>query len=251
MKEVHDHFSHFSESYKKYRPSYPEELYLEILKFVKTKDSCWDCGTGNGQVAVELSKYFKKVFATDISQKQLDSAAMRKNIFYSKVRAEQSGFEENKFDLITAAQSVHWFDFDEFNREVLRVAKDGAVLALWGYGLIEVTDPINKLIRHFYKDTIGKYWNLERKHIDHAYETIPFNFKQLNGDSKFIINQNWNLKQLEGYLNTWSGVKNYMKDHDGKNPVLELIASLKSIWGEHEKKEIRFPVFLKAGRIEK
>ncbi len=42
-----------------------------------------------------------------------------------------------------------------------------------------------------------------------------------------------------------------MKDHDGKNPVSELVASLKVIWEEHEKREIRFPVFLKAGRIEK
>jgi len=251
MKKVHDHFSQLSESYKKFRPSYPEELYLEILKFVKTKDSCWDCGTGNGQVAVEFSKYFTKVFATDISQNQLDCAAKRKNIFYKKVRAEQSGFEENKFDLITVAQAIHWFDFEEFHREVLRVAKNGAVLAIWGYGLVEITDPINKLIRHFYKDIIGTYWNVERKHIDNAYKTIPFNFIQLNRDREIIMKQYWNLKQLEGYLNTWSGVKNYMQDHDGKNPVSELIVGLKGIWGDNEKKEIRFPVFLKAGRIEK
>lgn len=42
-----------------------------------------------------------------------------------------------------------------------------------------------------------------------------------------------------------------MKDHDGKNPVSDLIADLKGIWGEHEKKGITFPVFLKSGRIEK
>jgi len=42
-----------------------------------------------------------------------------------------------------------------------------------------------------------------------------------------------------------------MKDHDGKNPVSEFISNGKSILGSIKKKEIRFPVFLKAKRIEK
>ncbi len=251
MKKVHDHFSDRSESYKKYRPSYPQELYSEILKFVKTKDSCWDCGTGNGQVAIELSKYFTKVIATDISQNQLNSAERRKNIVYKKVRAEQTGFQSDQFDLITVAQAIHWFDFEEFQREVIRVAKNGAVLGIWGYGLIEIEAPINNLINLFYKDIIGPYWNVERKHIDNRYNSIPFSFKQLNKDDEIVIKENWNLNQLEGYLNTWSGVKNYMVDHDGKNPVKDLISNLRKEWRANEKKEIRFPIFLKVGRIEK
>jgi hypothetical protein len=42
-----------------------------------------------------------------------------------------------------------------------------------------------------------------------------------------------------------------MKDQDDKNQVSDLITSLKDIWEEHEKKEIRIPIFLKAGRIKK
>lgn len=251
MKKVHDHFSHRSESYKKYRPSYPAELYSEILQFVNTKDNCWDCGTGNGQVAVELSKHFVKVFATDISQNQLNSAEKRNNIIYKKVRAERTGFEDDQFDLITVAQAIHWFDFEEFQSEVQRVAKNGAILAIWGYGLIKITPPIDHFMNLFYKDTIGSYWSVERKHVDHAYETIPFNFKQLNKDRAIVMKYNWDLKQLEGYLNTWSSVQNFMKAHNGYNPVTELINRLRNKWNENEKKEIRFPVFLKVGRIEK
>lgn len=251
MKKVHDHFSHQSESYKKYRPSYPTELYSEILRFVNTKENCWDCGTGNGQVALKLSKYFAHVYATDISQNQLDSAVKEKNIIYKKVRAEQSGFEDNQFDLITVAQAIHWFDFEAFQREILRVAKNEAVLAVWGYGLCKITPPIDEQINIFYKETIGSYWNVERKHIDLSYETIPFNFKQINEDREMIMAHYWDLNQLKGYLKTWSSVKNFMKANNGYNPIPELINSLRNEWNENEKKEIRFPVFLKVGRIEK
>ena len=65
MKQLKDKFSNQSKSYKKYRPEYPKDLYETILSVVKARDEYWDCGTGNGQVAKELSKYFQKVSATD------------------------------------------------------------------------------------------------------------------------------------------------------------------------------------------
>jgi len=75
-----DNFSRQANVYAQYRPGYPKELFEYILGFVKEKDLAWDCGTGNGQSASELSTHFKKVFATDISQKQLDNAAAKENI---------------------------------------------------------------------------------------------------------------------------------------------------------------------------
>ena len=69
-----DNFSTQSEAYAKYRPQYPAELFEFIIQHVKNKNLAWDCATGNGQSAKELSKYFDKVYATDISQNQLDNA---------------------------------------------------------------------------------------------------------------------------------------------------------------------------------
>lgn len=70
MKEIIDNFSNQFEIYKNYRPIYPDKLYDAILPFVKEKEQCWDCGTGNGQVALKLSNYFNKVYAKDISEKR-------------------------------------------------------------------------------------------------------------------------------------------------------------------------------------
>lgn len=118
MKKIIDNFSRQSNSYKKFRPKYPKELYQVILSNSIERNECWDCGTGNGQVAIELSKYFKNVRATDISKNQIKLADSKSNIEYLIAKAEKTTFNENQFDLITVAQAIHWFDIKAFNSEV-------------------------------------------------------------------------------------------------------------------------------------
>ena len=109
-----DFFSGHSKLYATFRPTYPDDLYDFIFKHVQNFDSVWDCGTGNGQVARYLSTSFKKVYATDISQQQLDNAFQADNIIYSVSGAEQTNFTNNQFDLITVGQAMHWFDVERF-----------------------------------------------------------------------------------------------------------------------------------------
>ena len=118
-----DLFSIQANTYAKYRPVYPKDLFDHLLQFVAQKNTAWDCATGNGQAAFALAPYFKKVTATDISEKQLSLAKPHPNIQYQISFAEQTSFPDNYFDLITVAQAYHWFTFDAFEKEVKRVAK--------------------------------------------------------------------------------------------------------------------------------
>ncbi|MCB0375302.1 MAG: class I SAM-dependent methyltransferase, partial [Sinomicrobium sp.] len=154
MKNTKDNFSDQAKAYKKYRPEYPPELYKAVLALNSKRDACWDCGTGNGQVAVVLAKHYKRVYATDISENQLKHAEKRPNIRYGVCRAEQTGFEDDTFDLITVAQAIHWFDFEAFNKEIKRVSKDKGALCVWGYGLLQTEAGITKVIDRFYRETI-------------------------------------------------------------------------------------------------
>src|SRR5690606_19344990 len=92
-------------------------------------------------------------------------------------------FEDNSFDLITVAQAVHWFEIDKFNEEVKRVGKPNSLIALIGYELCSISPEIDKIIRYFYEDIIGKYWDPERKHLQSQYQYIPFPFKELETPS--------------------------------------------------------------------
>ena len=243
-----DNFSKQSELYRKFRPNYPSDLLEEILNLTKNKDFLWDVGTGNGQVAVALAAGFKKVFATDISAKQIENAVPKDNIIYSLQKAEITDFEPNTFDLITVAQAVHWFDFEDFYKEVQRVGKKEGILAIWGYGLLQISPDIDILITDFYTNTIGSYWDAERKHIDNAYESIPFPFKNIPLKKNYFIENEWTIEALEGYLYTWSSVQKYLDKHP-ESPIDSLMEAIRPYWKDGAKMPVRFPIFTKIARL--
>ncbi|MGQ0738030.1 MAG: class I SAM-dependent methyltransferase [Bacteroidota bacterium] len=142
-----DNFSGLADIYAKYRPHYPAELFIFILSNISVKETAWDCATGNGQTAKDLAPHFKKVFATDISQKQLDHAPYLPNVIYAVQPAEQTDFPPDSFDLVTVSQALHWFRFDDFYKEVKRVLKPGGWIAAWTYSGVQVSPEIDERIK--------------------------------------------------------------------------------------------------------
>lgn len=243
-----DNFSTQAALYAKFRPKYPAELYDFVLEKVKNFNTAWDCATGNGQVASRLAETFEQVFATDISQKQLDNAHQAENIHYSIAQAEKTAFPDNTFDLITVGQAIHWFDFERFFQEVRRIAKPEAIFAAWGYGTLTIDNvQANTLFQDFYQTQIGEYWDSERRFIDEEYRSIPFPFEIIESPT-FAMEYEWTLAELEGYLNTWSSVQKYIKIHH-ENPVDAFIESLKVIYQNTDIFKVNFPVFMKMGEV--
>jgi len=243
-----DNFSKQADIYAKYRPHYPRELFDFILQQIEKKQNAWDCATGNGQSAKVLATYFENVFATDISQKQIDKAIRTENIHYSIQPAEKTNFSENTFDLITVAQALHWFATDKFYREASRVARPGSLFAAWSYSLLNINPLIDRHIRAFYTKVIGPYWDAERKYVDEEYKTILFPFPEITAP-KFNMEYYWTIEELEGYLNTWSAVQKFIAANN-YNPVDELMQTIKPFAG-HEKLKIEFPLHIRMGRVEK
>jgi ubiquinone/menaquinone biosynthesis C-methylase UbiE len=242
-----DLFSSQSKSYAAFRPTYPAELYQFIFRHTRNFETAWDCATGNGQVARDLSTRFKKVFATDISQQQLDEAFTAANIEYSLTKAERTVFPDTSFDLITVGQALHWFNTDQFYTEVNRVGKTNSTIAVFGYSILTVSEEIDKAFNTFYFDRVGKYWDAARRLVENKYSTIDFPFANRH-EGNFEIKVEWNLEQFEGYLTSWSATQKFIKV-EGINPVPEFIQSIKQLWKETEIKFVRFPVFVKVGTI--
>jgi SAM-dependent methyltransferase len=240
-----DLFSGHANVYASFRPEYPEALYQFIFKFVQGKNIAWDCGTGNGQVAKRLARSFTSVYATDISEKQLEQAKTAPNIFYSVAPAESTAFLPNTFDLITVAQALHWFNAEAFFTEAKRVAKPSCVLAIWGYGNIRINDILDPHIQNFYANVVGKYWDEARGHVETEYRNIAFPFETID-TPRFNIELTWGLRQLKGYLESWSATQRYIKELN-ENPVIEFSKTLEENWGKDELLPIRFPIFLKLG----
>lgn len=242
-----DNFSSQSDKYAKYRPTYPSDLFDFLNSIISNKQNAWDCGTGNGQAAYELAKTFDNVFATDISQAQIDNAIKADKISYSVQPAEKTNFDNQKFDLIVVAQAIHWFNFDKFYTEVKRTANDNALFCVLGYGKLEISEQIDNVISDFYDNVIGKYWDKERKYIDDYYKTIPFPFNEIQTPN-FANTQYWTLEHLIGYLNTWSAVKHFIRQNN-YNPVNKLHKDIEQFWDKEQARKIKFPVLLRVGKL--
>ncbi len=242
-----DNFSKQADSYAKYRPTYPAELFDFLMSNVQERKMAWDCATGNGQSAKELARYFETVYATDISQKQLDNAHEAPNIFYSLQPAEQTDFPANSFDLVTVSQALHWFDFEKFYTEVKRVGSPGSLIACWMYGRRDISPAIDDIIsKKLYKEILGDYWDQERKLVDDNYTTIPFPFVEIKSPG-FEIRFEWSMAELEGYLNTWSALQKFISLNN-YNPVDDLMKEIQTLW-EGEKMKVVFPIYMRMGRI--
>lgn len=241
-----DNFSAQADAYSQFRPHYPKEMIDYIVGFVHDNKTALDLATGNGQVAVQLANHFDRVYATDISEKQLQNAQIRPNVFYSKQLAEYTDFDDRQFDLITVAQAIHWFRFAEFYKEIYRILKPEGIFAVLGYGLFSTNPESDVILRRFYEEIVGPYWDPERKYIDDHYQTIPFPFDEFETRSfeNYFL---WSFEQLIGYLETWSATQHY-KDRNHHNPVDLLHEELRSSW-EKGNKQVTFPLLLRIGRL--
>lgn len=243
-----DHFSQVAKNYARFRPKAPEALYQYLVSLIVERKTAWDVGTGSGQAAEELAKYFEKVIATDASQDQIQNAVPHAKIRYEVSKAESSGFPENSVDLINVAQAIHWFDLEKLYNEVRRVGKKGSVLVAWSYGLALLEPKLDAFIRNYYENVTGPYWPPERKAIDEKYLTLPFPFREVKAP-EFSMVEDRTFEQYVGYIATWSGTQRAIKA--GVVDFEKFSSEFKNLWGEPSlKKKISWPIGMRVGYVD-
>ena len=241
-----DNFSKQADVYARYRPPYPAALYEWIASIAPGHAMAWDCGTGNGQAAIGLTRHFRSIIATDPSTAQIGNAPAHPQIEYRVARAEDSGLADQSVDAITVALALHWFDLDQFYAEARRVLKPGGILAAWTYYLPQIAPEIDRVIEYFDAAILREYWSPRIQLLREKYQSIPFPFDELTAP-EFAIEKTWPLTELIGYLHTWSGTQAY-RDAHGVDPLTLVQADFAAAWGAIEQRTIRWPLFMRVGR---
>lgn len=240
-----DHFSGHAQSYARYRPDYPSELFEYLATLTPRHEVALDCATGSGQAAVGLAKHFDCVIATDGSVAQLRSAQAHTHVAYLANLAEQPALRGGSVDLAAAAQAAHWFDHARFHPEMRRVLRPDGVLALWTYGLAVVAPPIDAVVRHFYDEIVGPYWPPERRHVETAYRDLPFPWREIAAP-QFQLRLDWDLDDFIGYVGTWSATQRYTKV-SGTDPLPVMRAEIAPLWSSGSRPVV-WPLHLRIGR---
>ena len=243
-----DLFSRQASDYAAARPSYPDALYEFIVALVPRRSAVWDCGTGNGQAARDLARFFDSVIATDASADQIAEAVPVDRVTYRVAPAHASGLAEHSVDVVTVAQALHWFATDAFFAEVRRVTVPGGLFAAWCYGACHAGEDVEAILRELEDDTLHGYWRPERKWVDDLYRTIPFPFPE-EVAPRLELRVRWNLRQLSEYLNTWSAVQAYRRKNN-VDPVAPTLARLADYWGDPAAvRDVFWPLGLRIGRV--
>jgi len=242
-----DKFSKHSGIYQKFRPDYPESLFSFLSSLTPEHNLAWDAGTGNGQAAKALTRYFNKVYATDPSEMQIRNAFYHKKIIYKVETSEHSSLSDNSVDLITVAQALHWFDIKLFYSEVKRVLKPQGIIAVWTYNLPKISPEIDAIIKYFHDVTLGPFWQSENQLVAQSYDTVSFPFNSLETPS-FTIEKNLSFEDVVGLIRSWSALQLYIQQ-TGTDPLEKLGAEISNNWGSTGvRKKAIWNITLQVGR---
>lgn len=239
-------FEDKAQLYASSRPLYPNELFDYISSLVSTKDTAWDCATGNGQAAIGLAKIFRKVEATDVSPEQIANAFCSENVTYSVQAAEATSFLDNQFDLVNVAQALHWFNYDKFWDEVSRILKPSGVFVAFSY-IWPIVDPaVDAIVKERINKVTEPYWAPNNKLLWDEYRDIDLPFTPLVSPQIDIVNH-WNANEFLDYLHTWSGTRRCMESI-GTDFFNLASDEIKAAWGDpRERKVVKNPLTVIAG----
>lgn len=184
-------FGRTSEDYAKFRDIYPKNMYDKLIAFGigKKGQKILDLGSGTAVLPVNMYHTGAEFTATDISENQIEFgrkiAKERKldNINFKVCSAENTGFEDNTFDVVTAVQCFQYFNADKATKEIRRVLKpDGLFCKIfmdWLPFEDEVIGEMENLVlkyspdwngcgfekfRYSYPDWAGNGFNIETIH---------------------------------------------------------------------------------------
>lgn len=244
-----DHFSSHAARYARARPTYPDALFDWLAQAGSRRRLAWDAGCGNGQATVALARVFDRVVGTDPSAEQIAQAATASNVDYRVEAAESPTFADGSVDLVTVAQALHWFDLPRFYDAVRRVLAPEGVVAVWSYGLSQVTRDVDAVFLRLYDQWLGSYWPPERRHIENGYADLDFPFARIEPVPAFEMECEWTLAQYLAYLGTWSATQRYVKA-TGVDPIERIAPEFATAWGDAATRTVRWPLVLRVGRVE-
>jgi len=243
-----NHFDRGGQAYARFRPEYPRALADWLAGVAPDRAAALDVGCGNGQLTRLLAPHFRQVTGIDPSADQIAHAAQVDGIDYRCAPAERMPMSDASVSLVTAAQAAHWFDLPAFYREVRRVGRPGAVLALVSYGVLTLEPALAERFAVFYRDEIGPYWPPERTLVDSGYATIDFPFEEIAAPA-LEIRLDWRLPEFLGYVGTWSAVRKAREA--GQDALLARFADdIGTLWGDPGMaRAIVWPIAMRVGKL--
>ena len=133
----------FVARYARSRPRPPTDLFPLLTQMCGRKRPrlVVDLGCGTGLSTVPWSGIAGRVVGVESNPLMLRRAPRVPGVEYRRSPAQTTGLPTGSADIVTCSQSFHWMPRKETIREVARILRPGAVLAVYDYQLPPLIDP--------------------------------------------------------------------------------------------------------------
>jgi hypothetical protein len=187
--------------------------------------------------------------ATDPSAAQIANAEPHPRITY-RVSPAEDGPGASGFDLVTAAQALHWFDLPRFFTAVRKAARPGALVVAFSYGPLRTdSSRVDAVLSEFNQDLHArKFWPPERRLVEEGYASLAFPFAPVTVPP-FTMEASRDARWLLEYVDTWSAIPRLKAAWAGA--LLEgFRKGILRAWGDPaQERAISWPLAVRAGTV--
>lgn len=171
MKASTERFSDRVEHYARYRPHYPDALLNFLVSKISPPANVADVGSGTGILSDQLLQCGYHVAAVEPNKPMRAAAEDRlsgTNGFRSIAgTAESTTLQTHSVDMVTCAQSFHWFDHEKCRIEFDRILRpQGLIGLIWNDRVRE--DPLMKQYDEVLKRFAPEYPSCSHRRVSQA-----------------------------------------------------------------------------------
>ncbi len=215
-----NNFGLMSKEYNSARRGYPQEVFQYLKSIIKiNKPLTLDIGCGTGISTRQLKQFDFEVTGADKDAAMINTAMEQSDdIDYLLATADKIPFESNKFDLVTAFTSFHWFNNEESLLEIKRVLKKGGIFFA---ALKTNREDENADFRNGYTAILKKYagdrFDRTQDHFKKEF-LIKAGFSEIT-ERSFAVDENYTVEEaltLQKSLSIWNLIK-----EDDRSEVLK------------------------------
>lgn len=183
-----ERFTSRVDAYVRYRPGYPGEVieYLRERYELRPDSIVADIGSGTGIFTELLLSNGNTVFAVEPNDAMRRAAEtrFRANPRFVSVAAaaEKTTLGDGEVDMITGAQSFHWFDPQSTRAEFARILRNGGpVVLIWNARLTDATPFLAEYERFLHEQATDyakvNHVDVERDRLDAFYSPSTYTTK--------------------------------------------------------------------------
>lgn len=205
-----------AQDYAKHRAGFPDEFFDRVFAdgIVNPNASLLDLGTGTGTLARGFATRGCSVIGLDISAQLLEQAKdlslqQGLGIQFRLGKAEETGFPDESFDVVSAGQCWHWFDRPRAAQEVKRLLKSGGRVLIAHFDWLplpgNVVDRTERLIQTYNPKWYERFGNKNGSYPDWFRDLREAGFEEVTSFS-FDIHVPYTAEAWRGRIRASAGV---------------------------------------------